>query len=156
MLAATAAMVLGIDPVNLADFSALEGRMDVKECDGVLVVDNSNSGTNRETTVAAAEYLRSFNRKAAVTLVIGQEEDSVCEGFSAGEVFETVSQVHPEILILVGDYLANHGFLAGDWAKGRPGAPSRVHSCHTLEEGRELATRQTEGGGIILAVKTWR
>lgn len=155
MLAATAAMVLGIDPSDLTNFSALEGRMAMKECDGVLVLDNSNSGTNRETTVAAAEYLKSVNRKGAVTLVIGQEEDSVCEGFSAGEVFETVSQVQPDILILVGDYLATHA-LAGDQAKSRLGARSRVHSCHTLEEGRELATRLTEGGGVILAVKTWR
>lgn len=155
MLAATAAMVLGIDPSDLEDFSALEGRMAVKECDGVLVVDNSNSGTNRETTAAAAEYLKSVNRKAAVTLVIGQEEDSVCEGFSAGEVFETVSLVQPDILILVGDYLSKT-HMTRDRPTSGPGKPTRVHYCRTLGEGSELAMRLTEGGGVILAVKTWR
>jgi len=155
MLAATAAMVLGTDPSGLADFTALEGRMTIKEAEGVLFVDNSNSGTNMETTCAAAEYLQSFNRGPITTLVIGQEEESVCEGFPAEEVFSAASRIQPDILILVGDYLADAD-KARDLQKSKLAAPSRVHFCHTLEEGRELATRLTPDGQVILAVKTWR
>ena len=155
MLAATAAMVLGTDPSGLADFTALEGRMAIEESEGALIVDNSNSGTNADTTCAAAVYLKSFGRGHATTLVVGQEEDSVCEGFPAEEVFSAVSRIQPDILILIGDYLA-HDEEARSLQKAAAGSPSQVHFCHTLKEGRDLATRLTCHGDIILAVKTWR
>ena len=63
MLAAAAAMLLGIDPEPLSSFSALPGRMSVSYDQGVLVVDNANSGTNLATTVEAARYARSIIRK---------------------------------------------------------------------------------------------
>jgi hypothetical protein len=155
MLAATAAMVLGTDPSGLADFTALEGRMAIEECEGAFIVDNSNSGTNADTTCAAAVYLRSLNRGLATTLVIGQEKESVCEGFPGKEVFSAVSRIRPDILILVGDYLSNDE-IAHNLQKSTESGPSKVHFCRTLEEGKDLATRLTRGGNIILAVKTWR
>lgn len=151
MLAATAGMVLGHDPSGLAEFTALEGRMKVTESAGALIVDNSNSGTNLETTCAAAVYLQGPKHGVTTTLVIGQEKKSVCEGFPAEEVFAAVSRIAPDILILVGDYPAPKD-LEGSTGTIRP----QVHFCQTLEEGKELATRLTHGGRIILAVKTWR
>ncbi len=63
MLAAAAAMLLGKDPEPLSSFSALPGRMSVSYDQGVLVVDNANSGTNLATTVEAAGMPGAFPEK---------------------------------------------------------------------------------------------
>ncbi|HUU76148.1 MAG TPA: coenzyme F430 synthase [Methanoregulaceae archaeon] len=155
MLAAAGAMVLGLDPEKLGDFPPLEGRMAVEKWGDLLVVDNSNSGTTRNTTVAAIEYVKVLRGKRPITLVIGQEEACVCEGFPAEEVFKTARVVRPDILILVGEYLGemNTGELVTQMAADKP---SQIHYCPTLEEGRNIAGEMSQTGSVILAVKTWR
>ncbi len=106
MLAAAAAMLLGIDPEPLSSFSALPGRMSVSYDKGVLVVDNANSGTNLATTVEAARYARSISGKEAITLVIGQEEGdgAVCEGFAFDQIRAAIDQIRPVHVVGVGAF----------------------------------------------------
>lgn len=141
MMAAATACVLGIDPAPLADFAALPGRMASRVEDGVLIVDNANSGTNVATTVEAAHYARSLSGKESVTLVIGVLSQTVCEGFPAAEVERAVAFVRPDLVVYTGS----------DWtASGKP------HTAADLAEGLALARSLTDDGSIVLAVKTWR
>ncbi|MDD1688028.1 MAG: coenzyme F430 synthase [Methanoregula sp.] len=152
MLAAAAAMLMGIDPNPLSSFSALPGRMSLSYDQGVLVVDNANSGTNLATTIEAARYARSISGKEAITLVIGQSEGdgAVCEGFAFDQIRAAIDQIHPVCVVGVG-------------ALPMPGTPDfdglAPHlSAHTatLAEAYASALRMTDHGSIVLSVKTWR
>ncbi|MDD1694292.1 MAG: coenzyme F430 synthase [Methanoregula sp.] len=152
MLAATAAVMLGIDPAPLASFTALAGRMATRYDGRTLVVDNANSGTNAGTTIDAAQYARNLSGTGAVTLVIGQQEGdgAVCEGFPHDQMLAAVETIRPVHLVWVG--------RAPD--PGIPGttgpAPQTTARVETLEEGYTLAKQMTKQGSIVLAVKTWR
>jgi UDP-N-acetylmuramyl pentapeptide synthase len=141
-LAATAACLLGINPLGLGSFRAVEGRMMVEREGERLVVDNANSGTNRTTTLEAACYARKRAPHDPLILVIGEVSRTVCEGFPAEEVEETIRLIAPEHLVLVGDRVK---MLA-----------ERYECPHadTLEEGRTRAA--TLAGSLVLAVKCWR
>ncbi len=78
--------------------------MSVSYDQGVLVVDNANSGTNLSTTVEAARYARSISGKDAITLVIGQSEGdgAVCEGFAIDQIRAAIDQIHPVCVVGVG------------------------------------------------------
>jgi len=152
-LAATAAMILHVNPTPLNTFTALPGRMSVQHAGDVIVVDNSNSGTNVATTLCAARYARYCAGTNDLTLVIGQAEDdgAVCEGFSDEQVQYAIDHIHPIRVIRVGTA-----------ATGRESALAHGHRdsydevCETLEEGRSLSVQTTKRGSIVLAVKTWR
>jgi hypothetical protein len=148
MLAAAAAMILGLDPGPLSSFEALPGRMSLSYENGHLIVDNANSGTNAETTIEAARYARRVSGNEAITLVIGQVagDGAVCEGFAAGLMLEAIDQIHPDQVIWVGTKP-----LASDI----PAPPVSVCTT-TLEEARFTAVRTAGRGSIVLAVKTWR
>jgi hypothetical protein len=139
-LATTAACLLGIDPSPLGHFQALEGRMSLRREGDILIVDNSNSGTCRETTLEAVEYARTLTGNQAVTLVIGEEARAICEGFAAEEIARTIAYVRPGQVILVGHMM------------GLPG----YEQVATLDEGLKRARAVATGGSIVLAVKTWR
>jgi UDP-N-acetylmuramoylalanine-D-glutamate ligase len=147
-LAAAALCALGRDPGALARFPGVEGRLSTERKDGVFVVDNSNSGTSAETTVAAAAYAREISGGGRFTLVIGEEDRTVCEGFPPEAIAASIRKIHPDRLVLVGE-------------RGRGVRPEgfgrRVAYADTLETARGLALRDTPAGGaIVLAVKTWR
>jgi hypothetical protein len=152
MLAAAAAMLMGIDPDPLSSFSALPGRMSVSYDRGVLVVDNANSGTNLVTTVEAARYARLITGKEAITLVIGKAEGdgAVCEGFSFDQIQAAIDQIRPLHVVGVGAFPI----------PGTPefdGVASLVSVCTaTLAEAYSAAIKITDHGSIVLAVKTWR
>lgn len=150
MLAAAAAMILGLDPGPLSSFRALPGRMSLSYENGHLVVDNANSGTNAETTIEAARYARRVSGNQGITLVIGQAagDGAVCEGFAADQMLEAISQICPDLVILVGTK-THH--LASDTP-----APFVSECIATLDEARIAAVRTTGGRSIVLAVKTWR
>ncbi|MCK9591123.1 MAG: coenzyme F430 synthase [Methanoregula sp.] len=152
MLAAAAAMILGIDPEPLSSFSALAGRMSVSYEQGVLVVDNANSGTNLATTVQAAQYARSKSGKEAITLVIGQMEGdgAVCEGFPFDQIQATINQIRPTHVVWVGT-LKKRG--TSEYWKLEPLISSYEVN---LEKACISALRMTKEGSIVLAVKTWR
>jgi hypothetical protein len=139
-MAAAAACLLGADPAALAAFAPLEGRMAVARRDGKVIVDNANSGTCRETAVGAAAYARALAGGGPLTLVIGTEGQTICEGFPADEVKRTIDDICPDRVVLVGDYPEIEGIPAGDLAEGAGIA-------------EEIAS---DGGAVVLAVKTWR
>jgi len=152
MLAAAAAMLMGIDPDPLSSFSALPGRMSISYDQGVLVVDNANSGTNLATTVEAARYARNISGKEDITLVIGQSEGdgAVCEGFAFDHIRAAIDQIHPVCVVGVG-------------VTPMPGTPefdglAPLLSAYaaTLGEAYTSALRMTDHGSIVLSVKTWR
>ncbi|MFA5347686.1 MAG: coenzyme F430 synthase [Methanoregula sp.] len=150
MLAAAAAMILGLDPGPLSSFSALPGRMSVSYEKGLLIVDNANSGTNLATTIDAAQYARHISGKDDLTLVIGQMagDGAVCEGFAVDQIREAVDRIRPSQVLWVG---LRPGY------KGYPDlAPLISGYEETLEEARATAVRTTDQGSIVLAVKTWR
>jgi hypothetical protein len=140
-MAAAATCLLGADPATLAVFAPLEGRMAVSRRDGKVIVDNANSGTCRETAVGAAAYARALAADGPLTLVIGTEGQTICEGFPADEVKRTIDDIRPDRVVLVGDYPGIDGIPAGDLAEGA-GIAEEISN--------------DGGGAIVLAVKTWR
>ena len=151
-LAGAAAVLLGIDPAPLAIFSAVRGRMSIKRDAGIVVVDNSNSGTNTATTVEAAGLARREAGMQDLTLVIGTVagDGAVCEGFPLDQIDAAIGKVQPNRIILVGDvsHLKNIGRQQPSW--------KIVGRCMTLDEAYRLALRENANGSIVLAVKTWR
>ena len=133
-LAAATACVLGIDPRQLEEFTALPGRMASRWEGDRVIVDNANSGTNAETTVEAARYARALSGGGDLTLVIGEEARAICEGFSPEEIARAVSAAGPTAIVYVGE----------------------GHEAATLDEGLARAREITPTGAIVLAVKTWR
>jgi UDP-N-acetylmuramyl pentapeptide synthase len=152
VLAAAAAMLLGLDPESLSSFCALPGRMSVSIEGGVLVVDNANSGTNLTATVEAAQYARKISGKDAVTLEIGQVkgDGAVCEGFSFEQMYESINKVHPARIIWVGTVPCPR---TAEFTNLEP-----LISAYedTFEKARASALRMSTEGSIVLAVKTWR
>lgn len=78
-IAAATAGLLGLPVSPLAEFSAVPGRMHMVSEQDVLILDNANSGTNGENTLAAVEYLHHISGKPVI-LVIGEMSHTVCEG----------------------------------------------------------------------------
>jgi hypothetical protein len=150
MLAAAAACILGIDPSGLSTFPPLEGRCSTSRLGEILIIDNSNSGTNRKTTEEAAVYARKISGGGEVTLVIGIDAHAVCEGFPAEEIGLAIRNIRPGQVVLVGDDVP--GQLSDQTGTlGIPLIPAR-----DLSEGYEIARSCTRSGSILLAVKTWR
>jgi len=152
VLAAVAAMILGIDPRPLSSFSAIPGRMSVSYDRGLLIVDNANSGTSLATTLEAARYARITSGKEAITLVIGQEEGdgAVCEGFAFDQIRAAIDQIRPAHVVWVGTF-------------PKPGTleytilvPLISAYTATLKEAYTRALPMTNPGSMVLAVKTWR
>jgi UDP-N-acetylmuramyl pentapeptide synthase len=152
MLAAAAAMLLGIATDPLSQFTAVPGRMSVYYNQGVLVVDNANSGTTLSSTLEAARYARTISGKDAITLVIGkvEGEGAVCEGFAFEHIRAAIEQIHPLHVVWVGAFP-----LAG--TPESESLASLVSAfTDTLAEAYTSALQITEYGSIVLAVKTWR
>jgi len=152
MLAAGAALLLGIDPVGLAEFSALPGRMEVHFEDGSVIVDNANRGTCYQTTCDAYRYGREIAGEGPVTLIIGQECASVCENFPTEEIISAISEISPAHVILIpGDgrimtdeiirYCAQNGISC--------------MLCDSCENGQSLA-KTLHTPLILVSVKRWK
>jgi hypothetical protein len=126
--------------------------MSVSYDQGVLVVDNANSGTNLSTTIEAAWYARSISGKDAITLVIGQAEGdgAVCEGFAFDQIRAAIDQIRPVHVVGVGAFPIP-GTPDSDWLVSRVSAYTA-----TLAEAYTSAVHITDQGSIVLAVKTWR
>jgi UDP-N-acetylmuramyl pentapeptide synthase len=152
VLAAAAAIILGIDPSPLSSFTAVPGRMSVSHDKGLLVVDNANSGTNLETTLAAAQYARNICGNNEITLVIGQEEGdgAVCEGFSFDQIKAAIDQIRPVRVVRVGKVPEQELY------ESEKSEPFISAAATTLREAYDTALAITRTGSIVLAVKTWR
>jgi hypothetical protein len=152
MLAAAAAMIIGEDPEPLSSFHEIPGRLSVSYDQGVLVVDNANSGTNSATTIEAAQYARNRSGTEPITLVIGQMEGdgAVCEGFSFDQIKSCINQILPARIVWVGSSPQE------DTAEFRVLEPLIAAHEKTLGEAYNRALHITKKGSIVLAVKTWR
>jgi len=85
---------------------------------------------------------------APLVLVIGKESGAICEGFPEEEIASVVREESLDRIVLVGDY---------DPAIACPGkGDGCIARAHTLDEGRKIAMELSEGGIVVLAVKTWR
>ena len=96
--AAAAAVLLHLDVTPLARFTGCEGRMIFSVKDGVPVLDNANSGTNRDNIIAAAAYLKTKTGKPYI-LVTGSSAHTVCEGLSDADIEEAVYRTSPASVI---------------------------------------------------------
>ena len=148
-LAGTAALLLGQDPAPLSSFPGVPGRMQVRDENGILVIDNANSGTNAETTIEAARYARACSGSPEITLAIGtvKGDGAVCEGFPGDQILSAIRIIRPRTLIWVGNLPER---------AGSPDLPAIDAICPTLEEAERCARERTQAGAIVLAVKTWR
>ena len=148
-LAGTAALLLGQNPVLLSSFPGVPGRMEVRREQGIVVIDNANSGTNAETTIEAARYARACSGSLEITLAIGtvKGDGAVCEGFPGDQIFSAIRIIRPRTLIWVGDLPEEAGY---------PDMPAIDAVCPTLKEAERCALERTRAGAIVLAVKTWR
>ncbi len=133
--AAAAGLLLGLDPSRLAGFTAIEGRMQYYLEDDVPVLDNANSGTTRETTLAAAAYLRRLVPGKEIVLVIGEEHKAVCEGFQDEAIKATIADISPIHTISV----SKSGGLNFAASKSQALSAAKEHNA-----------------AVLLAVKTWR
>ncbi|MDL2260683.1 coenzyme F430 synthase [Methanimicrococcus sp. OttesenSCG-928-J09] len=100
---------------TISGFEGVKGRMREYIENGCLILDNSNSGLTIETTETAIRYMidKYLDKKSPdydpnisrdITLVIGEEEKTVCEGLEPHDVEELIVNYRDYIknLILVG------------------------------------------------------
>lgn len=152
MLAAGAALILGIDPAPLSDFQALPGRMEVSSESGYTIIDNANSGTCYSTTMDAFRFGKEITGSRQVTLVIGQESASVCENFSTEEIISSIKEICPDSVMLI----------PGD---ERIRVPEVTRLCSDLDipftlvasAGEGITIAKTQNNSLILvSVKRWK
>jgi len=148
MTAAAALCLLGEDPSALATFPALEARMQVTEEEGRVIVDNANSGACLATTCDAAALARRHQPDCRLTLVVGAESSTVCEGFPFADIAEVIETTAPAAVIIVGDQYRSCSI------HDLPVPPLAIVA--TLGEGAALARSVAGNNAIVLAVKTWR
>lgn len=148
MTAAAAGCILGIDPSCLGTFTALKGRLSYSRTDGTEIVDNSNSGTNRMTAAAASEYARRISPGSKQVLVIGVEEDNICEGFSDDEIAGAISDIMPEAVVVISKN--------PEYIKKRIPEGIAFRAASTLDEGADIALKCGKKRIVVLSVKTWR
>jgi len=146
--AAATACTLGIDPACLKDFLALEGRMSSGKTGSNVIIDNSNSGVNKETTLDAVTYAKKVSTKDNLTLVIGLEADNICEGFPPEEILDAIRQSGAKKVVLAG--------RATRLKKEADRLAGYVTVSSGLQDGITTAEKITDNGLIVLSVKTWR
>jgi UDP-N-acetylmuramyl pentapeptide synthase len=151
MLAGAAACLLGTDPAPLSTFQPVDGRLSVGYEGSVVILDNSNSGTNISSTIEAADYARALSGKNDLTLVIGQEpgDGAVCDGFSDDQIIDAISAVRPSRIVIVGTTRIRKQDL-------RIPEPAPLTHSLTRAAAEESARALTSHGSVVLAVKTWR
>ncbi|MBN1432814.1 MAG: coenzyme F430 synthase [Methanomicrobiaceae archaeon] len=146
--AAAAGCILGIDPSGLDTFSALEGRLSYSTINGTEIVDNSNSGTNRKTAVAASRYALRISPGKEQVLVIGIEADNICEGFSDDDIAGAISDIIPKAVVVISKN--------PEYIRNQIPADIKFETASSLDEGIEKALKSGQGRMVVLSVKTWR
>jgi UDP-N-acetylmuramyl pentapeptide synthase len=149
--ATAAALAMNIDALTiertLQEFKGAEGRMKKKSLDGIILIDNSNSGTDIRTAEKALEY--SKNEGERIVMVLGEEAKEVCEGLDPSGVERFIRNHLDELaaLILVGERMKP--FVEND--------PKKIYHANDLPGGIELAMSLTKEKDIILScVKCFR
>lgn len=152
MLAAAAALILGISPQSLSSFQALPGRMQVIMKDSITILDNANSGSCYQTTCDAVHYAEKIAPGRSFTLVIGQESSSVCENFDTEEICRSIHDTNPASIILIpGDHRIDVRSITALATKNN--IPLEV--AETPETAIDLA-ESMQNQLIVLSYKRWR
>jgi UDP-N-acetylmuramyl pentapeptide synthase len=146
--AAAAALAAGFDLSEIASalegFEGLGGRMKETWQNGILVLDNSNSGLRAQGVEAALDRTEGGGR---LVLVAGEEAETVCEGMNVPDLIDILARRREEIdlLILVGERL-------------KPYATNLLAlTAPDLDSGLALAkARLNKGDRIISCVKCFR
>lgn len=147
--AAAAGCILGENPAGLETFTALEGRLSYCEVDSTAIIDDSNSGTNKNTAVAACAYARRVAPDGrGQVLVIGVEADNICEGFPDDEIAAAISEAGPEAVVVIS--------RDPEYVKRRIPEGISFHTAKNLDDGRETALKTERGRTVVLSVKSWR
>jgi UDP-N-acetylmuramyl pentapeptide synthase len=151
--AGAAALHMGVSGEVIAEvisgFTGLQGRMQEKDINGRLLIDNSNSGMDIRSAEQALEYglSRAAGRKSGkVLMVLGEEAAQVCEGLPPEKVVEFAGRRICDIdhLILVGDRM-------------RDSRNEKISHAVHLEDGLALAMGMSEKGDLVLScVKCFR
>ena len=107
---AAVALNMGVDPNTISNvmsgFIGLAGRMQEKEFNGRVLIDNSNSGMDIKSAERSLDYGRSkIAASSRVIMVLGEEAEQVCEGLPPEDVQEFAKRRMSDIdeLILVGE-----------------------------------------------------
>ncbi|MDP2217883.1 MAG: coenzyme F430 synthase [Methanolobus sp.] len=151
--AGAAALHMGVSGEAIAEvisgFTGLQGRMQEKDINGRLLIDNSNSGMDITSAERALDYgLRGLARENAgkVLMVLGEEAAQVCEGLPPEKVAEFAGRRICDIdhLILVGDRM-------------RDIRNEKISHAVHLEDGLEQAMGMSEEGDLVIScVKCFR
>ncbi len=145
------AINMGIDPKTISDvisgFIGLAGRMQEKEFDGRVLVDNSNSGMDIRSAERSLDYGRSsISGNSKVIMVLGEEAEQVCEGLPPEDVQDFAKRRISDIdeLILVGERMRSIISKKAIYSAG-------------LDEGLEKAMDLSSKGDLIIScVKCFR
>lgn len=133
----------------ISGFTGLQGRMQEKNLNGRILIDNSNSGMDIRSAERALDY--GLSRLAGgnagkVLMVLGEEAAQVCEGLPPEKVAEFIGRRIGDIdrLILVGERMKDIRH-------------ARIRYAANLEDGLEQAMDMSEKGDLVLScVKCFR
>ncbi|MDV0445150.1 UDP-N-acetylmuramoylalanine--D-glutamate ligase [Methanimicrococcus sp. At1] len=158
----------------ISNFEGVKGRMREYEENGRLILDNSNSGLTAETAETAVQYMldKYFDKKSPaydasrnVTLVIGEEDKTVCEGLEPHDVEELIVNHKDDVqnLILVGERLKRFvdvGKIDENYEtmeKAEDDIFCKAKCAGSFKEGLAMALELSKEGDIIIAaVKCFR
>lgn len=152
----------------ISNFKGVKGRMKEYEENGRLILDNSNSGLTIETAETAIQYMleKYMGKKSPeydssisrnITLVIGEDEKTVCEGLEPHDVEELIVNYRNEIqnVILVGKrmkpFTEIHSVHEG-FEKTEDEIFSKAGYADSFKKGLQEAFDISEDGDIIIAV----
>ncbi len=149
--AAAAALAMNIEPSiiehTFLEFRGTEGRMKKSSLDGIIFIDNSNSGMDIRTAQKALEY--SKNQGKRIIMILGEEAKEVCEGLDPSGVDRFINRHLNELaaLVLVGERMKP--FIIKDALK--------IHHADDLPTGIDIARSLSGNEDIILScVKCFR
>ena len=155
----------------ISNFSGVKGRMREYIEDGRLILDNSNSGLTVESAASALEYMQNkySDKKSAdydpeiergITVVIGGEDKTVCEGINLLDVEEFIQKSEKEVnsWIIVGEEVGAYIKAVFDsQLENGLGCPNNLIYLKTYKDGFKKALEiSKEGDMIISAVKCFR
>ncbi|WGI16870.1 hypothetical protein [Methanonatronarchaeum sp. AMET-Sl] len=122
-------------------FKGVPGRMKKKKVQGRKFIDNSCAGTRVSSLNQYLQELQNqMNDLMDVVVLVGEDEQNICEEMDLEEVQKTVKKHRFKELITVGQKYSELG-----------------HNVNDVEEAIELAIQLSKPGDKILNfVKTWR
>jgi UDP-N-acetylmuramyl pentapeptide synthase len=132
----------------LDGFSGIENRMEFRKERGIDILDNSNSGTrlnHLENVLSSARLDRKYKR---IFLIIGEESEYICDGFSPLDVKTVLSRCkrYFDDLVCVGNGYHLEEGNNFDCARKK-----------TLDDATRYILSMAEKEDLIISfVKTWR